>query len=191
MYILFDTETTGVPKDYKAPATDLDNWPRLVQIGWVLYDDDKNLLAEAEFVVKPEGFEIPENVSRIHGVTTEKALSVGDALEDVLEIFKYALDKTDTVIGHNLTFDENVVGAEFLRLNLENPFSKKTSVDTMKSSIDYCKLPGKYGNYKWPKLSELYFKLFNEDMGEAHTALQDIRNTAKCYFELVRLGVIA
>lgn len=60
----------------------------------------------------------------------------------------------------------------------------------MKSSTDYCKLPGFYGKYKWPKLHELYKKLFNEDMGAAHTALQDIRNTAKCFFELERLGVI-
>jgi DNA polymerase III epsilon subunit-like protein len=191
MYLFFDTETTGVPRNYNAPLTDSENWPRLVQIGWVLYDDEKNLVAEAEFVVKPNGFEIPEGASSVHGITTEKALSVGDPLEEVADIFRNALEKSDVIVGHNLSYDESIMGAEFIRLKMENPIPLKKRVDTMKSSTYYCKLPGSMGKYKWPKLHELYRKLFNEDMGAAHTALQDIQNTAKCYFELKRLGVIA
>lgn len=191
MYLFFDTETTGIPKNYNAPLTDSDNWPRLVQIGWVLYDDEKNFVAEAEFIVKPNGFDIPEGASGVHGITTEKALSAGVPLEDVAETFKKVLEKSSVIVGHNLSYDESIVGAEFVRLKMENPIPSKKRVDTMKSSTSYCKLPGGYGGrFKWPKLHELYRTLFNEDMGATHTALQDIQNTAKCYFELERLGVI-
>ena len=192
MYLFFDTETTGIPKNYNAPLTDFENWPRLVQIGWVLYDNEKKFVAEAEFIVKPDGFEIPEGASNVHGITTEKALSIGDPLEEILGIFKKTLEGCDTIVGHNLSYDESIVGAEFLRLKMENPIPSKKLVCTMKSSTAYCKIPGGYsGKFKWPKLHELYSTLFHEDMGAAHTALMDIQNTAKCYFELERLGVIA
>lgn len=190
MYLFFDTETTGVPKNYKAPITDTDNWPRLVQIGWVLYDGEKKFVAEAEFVVKPDGFEIPEGASNVHGITTEKALSVGSSLEEVLEIFKKTLEGCDTIVGHNVSFDANIIGAEYWRLYGKSPLEGKKTVDTMESSKAFVGIRNSYG-YKWPKLNELYKKLFNEDMGAAHTALMDIQNTAKCYFELERLGVIA
>ena len=42
MYLFFDTETTGLPRSWKAPITDSNNWPRLVQIAWLVFDLDKN-----------------------------------------------------------------------------------------------------------------------------------------------------
>lgn len=190
MYIFFDTETTGVPRNYNAPVSDVENWPRLVQIGWVLYDDQKNLVSEAEFIVKPDGFEIPLGASSVHGITTEKALSSGSPMPEVLKAFLDNLEKSSIVVGHNVSFDQNIVGAEFHRAGITDPLPLKKAVCTMKSSTNFCKIPGGYGRFKWPKLAELYSALFNEPMGAAHTALMDIKNTAKCFFELERLGVI-
>lgn len=188
--LFFDTETTGTPKKYNAPVEDTDNWPRLVQLGWILFGEDGQKLNECEFIISPEGFEIPEEVTRVRGITQEKALADGWPLLTVLAIFVEDLMKADVVIGHNVSFDVSIVGAEFVRMSVPNLLNAKSQVCTMKSSTSYCQIPGGRP-YKWPKLNELYKKLFNEDMGAAHTALQDIQNTAKCYFELKRLGVIS
>lgn len=58
MYLFFDTETTGLPKRWNAPVTDLENWPRLVQLAWIMYDDRGNMLESRDVIVKPEGFTI-------------------------------------------------------------------------------------------------------------------------------------
>ena len=187
--LFFDTETTGVPKNYKAPVTDLDNWPRLVQLGWIVYSDDV-LVYKTERLVRPEGFIISEQVSKIHGITQEKALTNGGLLYDVLGHFSGNIDECDLLVGHNVNYDLNVVGAEYLRFWGNNPLNGKKTVDTMLSSTQYCNFPGNYGKPKWPKLHELYQKLFNEPLAQTHTALDDIENTAKCYFELRKIGVI-
>ncbi len=61
MYLIFDTETTGLPRDYSAPITDFDNWPRLVQLAWQLHDHTGKLMSSGNYIVKPEGFTIPFN----------------------------------------------------------------------------------------------------------------------------------
>ena len=83
-YLFFDTETTGIPQDYKAPCTDTDNWPRLVQLGWILTDSRGNELRRGNRIVRPEGFEIPAAASDVHGITTERALAEGEPLRDVM-----------------------------------------------------------------------------------------------------------
>ena len=59
----------------------------------------------------------------------------------------------------------------------------------MKNSIDYCKLPGYHGEYKYPKLQELYRKLFGQSFSNAHDASADTEATKKCYFELKKKGL--
>ncbi len=77
MYLIFDTETTGLPQNYNAPVTDLDNWPRLVQLAWQLHDTKGKLLSAKNYIVKPEGFTIPFNSEKIHGISTQMALEQG------------------------------------------------------------------------------------------------------------------
>lgn len=187
--LFFDTETTGLPKNYKAPVTDLENWPRLVQIGWVVYRDGE-FAYDIERIVRPDGFIISEQVSKIHGVTQEKALRDGGMLYDVLQHFESNIQVCDLIVGHNVSYDLNVCGAEFLRITGRNPLENKPIYDTMLRGTPLCKLPGgRMGQYKWPKLQELYFHLFHEPLAQTHTALDDIQNTAKCYFEMERLGI--
>lgn len=188
--IFFDTETTGVPRNYNAPASDVDNWPRLVQIGWIVFDEG-TYVGHKEYIIKPDGFTIPEDVSKVHGITQERALAEGVNLKDVLTEFEQQwLNPSDLIVGHNISFDINVVGAEFHRMFGRNPLENKPFICTMKSGTNFCQLPGAYGRYKWPKLHELYFKLFGREMGAAHTALQDIKNTSDCYFAMVERGII-
>jgi DNA polymerase-3 subunit epsilon len=93
------------------------------------------------------------------------------------------------VIGHNLDFDERVVSAEFFRAKMDPYFDNKIKICTMKTSTDYCAIDGRYG-YKWPKLSELYTKLFDEEILETHDAEKDMEVTQKCFWELKNRGVI-
>jgi DNA polymerase III epsilon subunit-like protein len=189
MYLFFDTETTGLPLNWKAPVTDLDNWPRMIQIAWILCDADGKRLNTEVFIIKPDGFTIPKAASDVHGISTEKALSDGIALMDVLTKFKAAVEQADHIVAHNISFDEKIMGAELLRNDVESNFETTRKLCTMKSSTDYCRIPGRYG-FKWPTLSELHIKLFGEDFEDAHDALVDISVTEKCFWELRRIGVI-
>jgi DNA polymerase III epsilon subunit-like protein len=187
--LFFDTETTGVPRNYSAPISDVDNWPRLIQIGWALFDIDGTEIDAIEYVIKPDGFIIPEAASKIHGITTAIAKEKGIKLQDALSKFSDAVLSVPILVGHNIAFDENIIGSEFLRCNMENVILLKQRMCTMKLSVNFCKLPGSYG-YKWPKLNELYKILFHSEMGRSHNALADARATAKCFFQLKKLGVI-
>jgi len=189
MYLFFDTETTGLPKDYKAPASDTDNWPRMVQIAWQIYNKNNELVESEVFIIKPEDFEIPAEAAKVHGITTEIATSKGVDLEKTLNKFREAMIKSDFLVAHNISFDEKIVGAEFIRKNIARMPKKIIRIDTMVESTDYCKIPGKFG-YKWPNLTELHVKLFGKAFQGAHDALADVIACSKCFFELKRLGVI-
>ena len=190
MYLFFDTETTGLPKSWKAPVTDLHNWPRLVQIAWQQCDAEGKTIDQQTYIIKPEGFTIPDEAAKVHRVTTERAEKEGVDLEETLKTFEKALNDSDFLVAHNISFDEKIVGAELLRKGLESQFFKAPQICTMQQSTDHCRLPGRYGKYKWPTLSELHTNLFGEDFEEAHDAGVDVEACAKCFFELKRLGVI-
>ena len=189
-YLIFDTETTGLPVDWKAPISDLDNWPRLVQIAWFHCDNSGNILTDSNYIVKPQGFTIPEDATEVHGISTEMAKSEGIDLKTVLIEFSKAISQSSFLVAHNLNFDEKIVGAEFLRVNVDNQLPMIPKICTMEMSTDYCKLPGKYGNYKWPSLSELHYKLFDEYFEEAHDAAVDVKACVNCFFELKKRGII-
>ncbi len=188
MYLVIDTETTGLPKRWSAPASDLKNWPRLVQIAWLLFDKDGVEQESRELIIKPIGYSIPKIASQIHGISHAQAVDEGVLVTPALEEFAGAVAKSQTLVAHNMSFDENVITAEFIRAELPNVFSGITKVCTKDISTDYCKLPGRYG-YKWPSLQELHRTLFSQDFTETHHALNDARVCAKCFFELKTLGI--
>ncbi|MBP5360753.1 MAG: SEL1-like repeat protein [Bacteroidaceae bacterium] len=188
-FIFFDTETTGVPRDYNAPASNTRNWPRLVQLGWIVTDEEGNVLSQGNEIVKPEGFVIPADAARVHGITTERAQREGKPLREVIEAFLKDAERAKCIVGHNISFDQKVVGAELYRLGIPDTISTAKSLCTMQTGTDYCKIPGYYG-YKWPKLQELYHKLFGCDFEDAHDALADITATKKCFFEMRKRGLI-
>lgn len=189
-YLFFDTETTGIPNDYKAPCTNTDNWPRLIQLGWLLTDAAGRILSEGNHIVRPDGFEIPKAASDVHGITTEFALENGKPLLDVIFAFGADLNQADCVVGHNLDYDLHIVGAEYVRLGYDSRimFARPT-LCTMQATIQFCNIPGRFGP-KWPKLMELYTKLFGQEFDGAHDAMADIVATKDCFFELIRRGVV-
>ena len=115
MYIIFDTETTGLPANFNAPISDSDNWNRCVQLAWQIHDVKGDLIEVKNFIIKPEGYSIPFNASQVHGITTERAKKQGMPLEYVLNAFNEDLKKYKFLVGHNVNFDINIVAAEFHR----------------------------------------------------------------------------
>jgi len=192
MYLIFDTETTGLPQNWKAPLTDFDNWPRMVQIAWQMHDEKGSLIDVKNFIIKPEGYDIPYNAEQIHGISTERAQKQGVDLKVVLEEFATDVKNSKFVVGHNVDFDNNIVGCEFLRLEMNNFLSDFPLLDTMKESTEYCQIPGgRGGGFKWPSLTQLHEKLFGVGFDEAHNASADVEATARCFLELLRLDVIS
>ena len=191
MYLIFDTETTGLPKNYKAPLTDFDNWPRLVQLAWQLHSPTGELLAAKNMMIKPEGFTIPHNAEKVHGISTERAMKEGIAITEALNIFSEDIARAELGVAHNVEFDNNIIGAEYLRAGLENGLVKIQSLDTKLVSTNFCAIPGRFGKYKWPTLTELYQKLFGQPFADAHDAAYDVDAAARCFFGLIKESVVA
>jgi len=188
MFLIFDTETTGLPKRWDAPLTDAENWPRCVQIAWQLHDANGKCVEHQEFLIQPDGYTIPYDSEQVHGISTELAAAEGIPLKKALELFSQTLQKTQFVGGHNVGFDLNIMGAEYLRVFNENPLENKPLIDTCtEETATLCALPGgRGGKFKLPTLTELYFHLFNENFEEAHNASADVEATTRCFLELLR-----
>lgn len=192
MYLIFDTETTGLPRNKTAPLTDLENWPRLVQIAWQLHDSRGKLLSQHNYIIKPEGFDIPYKAEQVHGISTKRALAEGHALRTVLDTLNKDLNNASQLVGHNIEFDINIIGAEFIRQEFStDQFLALAKLDTGIASTEFCQLSGGIGGkLKMPRLTELHEKLFGKDFGDAHDAAYDVAATARCFFGLIKKKVV-
>lgn len=197
MYLFFDTETTGLPKNWNSPVEDVDNWPRMVQLAFIHADINGNTLSEHNYIITPDGYEIPKEISEIHGITTEIANKNGIEIGLALSVFKELANWSNYLVAHNISFDKKIIGAEFIRNG--DDYSRKIQtgiapdimhICTMKSTIDFVGIKNINGVNKFPKLKELHLKLFNEDFDNAHNALADVKATARCFFELKKLNLI-
>lgn len=192
MYLIFDSETTGIPHNRTAPLTDLENWPRLVQLAWQLHDNKGKLISRYNFIIKPEGFNIPFKAQQVHGISTERAQTEGHDLLKVLQLFQSDAERAALLIGHNIEFDISIIGAEFIRKGLDPQLLlSRSKLDTGVASTEFCQLPGGVGGkLKMPRLSELHEKLFGKPVQDAHDAAYDVAATARCFFGLIRSNII-
>lgn len=189
MYLFFDTETNGLPKNYKASMFDVDNWPRVVQLGWIFLSEDLKTKSENKFFIKPDGWTIPREdffLDRNH--TTERCEAEGQPMSIVLQMLIKDIERSKYMVAHNVAFDHNVLGAEMIRYKAKATV-KTTKICTMEIGTDICQIPGQYGKFKWPKLEELYRHLFGEDFIGAHDALSDCQATMACFLKMAEMGV--
>ena len=191
MYLIFDTETTGLPKRWDAPVSDSDNWPRAIQIAWQLHDAMGNLIEQKDYLINPEGFNIPFEAESIHGISTELAAADGVSLDQVLEEFNDVLARSQFVVGQNVGFDLNIMGAEFYRRSVDTSLLSLPVLDTCtETTAELCKIPGgRGGKFKLPTLTELHEHLFGDGFAEAHNATADVEATTRCFLELLRQGI--
>jgi DNA polymerase III subunit alpha len=190
MYLIFDTETTGKIENWSAPVSEFGLFPRVVQLAWQLHDELGELIEVKNFIIKPDGYTIPYNAEKIHGISTERAEKMGVKLSHVLDEFKKAIAQAKYAVGHNIEFDNKVMGAEYARANRDDGLLALATLDTMKTGTDFCQIPGgRGGKFKFPTLGELNQKLFGEAVDNAHNASADVEATTRSFLEMVRLGV--
>ena len=161
MFIVFDTETTGLPEDFSAPITNVNNWPRIVQLAWKVYDINGKVISSNNRIVRPDGFIIPDDSIRVHRITNERAKAEGVPLELVLKEFAKDLQNSNFLVAHNISFDNKVTACEFFRLKMKNYMRDIVHICTMNSTVNFCRIQGKMG-LKPPTLTELHKKLFNK-----------------------------
>ena len=131
MYLFFDTETNGLPKNYNGSPMDLDNWPRIIQLAYALYNDAGELIHEHKTLIKPDGWEIPKEDFWIqHGYSTEKSLAEGVPIHDALSAFVAQINRCSRMVAHNLDFDYPVVASEMIRAGVMAVISPRSSAST-------------------------------------------------------------
>lgn len=191
MYLIFDTATSGLPKNFSAPYTDIDNWPRCVQIAWHIHDEMGRLVQHEDFLICPDGFNIPYEVEQQHGISTALAEQKGVCILEVLDKFEEAVQKSNFIVGHNLDFDLNIMGAEYTRVGRAFRLEGKKILDTCtEQTTELVQLPGgRGGRFKFPNLAELHNFLFEESFAEAYNVAADVEATARCFLELIRQNV--
>lgn len=188
--LVFDTETTGLPTDRKASIYDTSKWPYILQLSYIIYDTDRNaILRYVDCIINvPEDVVITEGSTKIHGITREMSTQQGIPIVDALRDFDCWVKGTDLIVGHNISFDKRMIIVEHIRHKIRSGFGAETKVPqycTMRNSAKLCNLlvnkPDQKPYAKFPKLSELYYKLFNEEAKGVHNAFADVLICLRCY----------
>ncbi len=192
-FLIFDTETTGLPKRYNARWDDLNNWPRLTQFAFLLCNENGDELDKFYGLIKPNGWTIPKEKFFIdNNMSTERCEKHGTDVFDVLRQFQDALKRCDYKVAHNINFDNPIVASEMIREGITHQlFQYKKGICTMQKTTSFCNIPHKNGRgVKWPKLEELHKILFEVGFDGAHDALEDVRATKRCLIESINRGII-
>lgn len=155
-----------------------------------MYDETDFLLSSRSELIQPDGWAVPTEKFWIeNGFSQEKSETYGLPIVSILNDFLAALENAEYLVAYNINFDDKVVNAELIRYNLPQ-IRGVHKVCTMQSATDYCEIPGNFGNYKWPNLTELHTKLFGVGFDGAHDALVDVKACAKSFFMLKEKGVV-
>jgi len=184
LYLVFDCETTGLPSK--------NHIPHIVQLAWGVYESTGTAIEEQCYIIKAEGFTIPESSTKIHGISNEVSQTYGFLLSDVLKLFLNSTKRHYVrLVAHNLDFDFKILKTELERKKINPLVLSKPKFCTMKSTVNVCKLPKRGGRgYKWPTLQELHSHLFGSYYSAAHNAMSDVRATSRCFFELIKRKLI-
>jgi DNA polymerase-3 subunit alpha len=205
LILVFDTETTGLPKSKIINKDVLHLWPYIVQFSYIIFDTEfKTLIKMKDCIIRvPDFITISEEVSKIHGITNDISLTKGVNIVDVLNEFFVDFSSVDYIVGHNVSFDLNMIRAELNRViinanDVEQLSEFQTHLSrvntttniycTMKESIALCAIQtkDKFGRSynKFPKLIELYQKLFNVTPNNLHNSLNDVIVCLRCFMKL-------
>jgi len=175
--VVFDVETTGLPKKRNRPFTEFDNWPFIVQISWLVYDEKMGEIESIkDNIIKiPDDQVIPEESIKIHGITNEIMREKGRDIVEVLMEFKRDISNSKVLVAHNLDFDTSIVSVELLRNNLRNMmyFYRGEKYCTMHKTKKLFK--------RWPKLIDLHKKFFKSTPSNLHNSLIDVYVCFRCF----------
>lgn len=190
MKILFlDTETTGLPEERNISVYNTEKWPYVIQLSYIIIDTDMNEVVHTyDSIIKlEENVNITEKSITMHGITKEQSHNEGVDISNALIELNENLMEIDLIVGHNISFDKKIMIVENIRKKIFSLFPKKTYFCTMKNYTEFCNMPGvrKDGsNYiRYPKLVELYEKLFDSVPENLHNSYKDVLVCARCYMK--------
>ena len=196
--LVFDTETTGLPSSWSASVLSTNKWPYIVQLSYILYDTDSNIVLNySDQIIKlPDNIIISKESENIHKISNEISKTKGVDIKRELVEFNMIILEADVIVAHNISFDKNMIMVEFVRNKLRQNFTrnnvKSTEYCTMKNSVDICKIEVASRNgttyYKYPKLMELYKFYFNSIPNNLHNSMVDVLACLRCYGKM-KLGV--
>ncbi len=191
--LIFDTETTGVPERTAQWDLDYKDYPHVVQLAWMFGNK-----AESH-IIYPDGWEIPEAATEIHGITTEYAKEHGEPFEFIVDMFIHDCLTAPLICGHNIHFDTSIIKANILREfgweyydnnEVESALFKGKRIDTMRPSMKWVDARMANGRLKFPRLEELYARCFPGETFPAHDALADVKACARCLPVLVDMELV-
>ena len=203
--LIFDVETTGLlPRNFDIKNLKLypiQNLPYVIQLSYMVYDFSLDKIVESYNAYVKVPVEIPEKITQLTGINKEKCQTTGIEMKDILDKFHQAYIHSDCIIAHNLMFDRNMLLIELQRNRenfgnldifkmFDNSYNETYNISlicTMHMSKEFCNIEkenslGKY--IKFPTLTELHEKLFNETPKNMHNSLMDIFICLKCYLKL-------
>lgn len=183
--LVFDTETTGLPEK-GVNINELNKWPYIIQLSYILYDTENNLVLDiCDSIVKlDKNITINPVSESIHKISMDISQQKGINIKEVLKTLKNAVNDSDIIIGHNVKFDKNIVFVELARNNIPNIFKGKTFYCTMHGSKNICKIPININGkdiFKYPKLVELYKFYFKDEPQNLHNSMYDVLVTLRCF----------
>ena len=193
--LTLDTETTGLPqvsRGVQPRKEDLDKWPHIVQMSWLMYDVQKGkIISEYDYVIQlPRGAKMPEESTSIHGITQRMSRN-GTSLKDVLGILKVCVEQSQMIVGHNLDFDLDIIRSAELRLGRDRRSDDvmfptvKIYYCTMKHGRTLCNLVKPDGYLKSPRLEELHYCLFQENATNLHNSMVDVLVSFRCFYYMM------
>ncbi len=189
-YLIFDTTGIGKPKDYKAPFSDTFSWPKMIHISWILLDEALKPVKDYDCIIQPHGFSIDDHILKFSRLESDEIDTKAKPLEDVLTQLAKDVDECDHLIAHNMSVNEKILGAEYMRQNLHPPFFVKDRMCLMQEGTWLCKIPARGGRYKWPSLQELYTTLFHQRYSPSGNARADVIAAARCFILMKKKGFL-
>ena len=188
--LVFDTETSGLPKERNPSIYDTDKWPHVMQVSYVIYNTETGEIDEKyDAYIKLNTWVIVDPVSEgIHGITREIMDTKGVPIQEALVRVRDALGKVDICVGHNVSFDKRFIIVEGIRNSIRMNFP--ADYCTMKNGKEICKIDFTFSNgekgFKFPKLMELYEHLFPGIPApqNLHNSFADTIITLKCYCKM-------
>lgn len=191
--IFFDLETQGLPL-FSEPSED-PRQPHVVQLAAILVDlDTRKQLASLDLTITPNGWEIPDDVAKIHGITNEHARTVGVPEKLALQVFVELWYRADVRIAHNSSFDERIVRIALKRYDVgcdADVWKAGQSECTQLLATPLLKLPptakmraaGRM-HFKSANLGEAYKHFTGNELVGAHSAMVDVQACISVYFAI-------
>lgn len=185
MYLFFDTSGNGQPRSWKAEKNDAFNWPRLMHLAWIYYDENRKVIAKGNELIKPNGWKVKPEFAERHHLSIEEMEEKGRPVREVLAEFRDVVDKAKYIISHNLNYNEGVIGGEMARSAMAHRLHHSDTYCLMQEATWFTKLAGRGGKYKWPSLQDIYIKLYQKKFGNAGNANTDVAVTAIAFFGML------